>query len=265
MPFIDTPTLRLHYLEAGDGPPLVWLPGGNDCAALMLHAHRRLTARVRLICLDPRGQGESDAPATADDYSPDSYASDVLALVDALGLQRAVIGGHSRGGRTSVEFALRYPERVGGVIAAASPLLGSTRERESGFRRYQRTLAEDGVDAFLSMLRSGPRHPERHAIWRAAAHRAGPRALIAQYEALSRLGPLTDRLPSLAVPGLFLTGDRDFLREHAERAAATSPRVSFALIRDAGHALFADNPEDYFDALNRFLDERRDGRAVAHS
>jgi pimeloyl-ACP methyl ester carboxylesterase len=263
MPFINAPTLRLHYLDEGDGPPVVWLPGGNDCAALMLHAHRRLTSRVRLVCLDPRGHGESDAPTTADDYSPDNYAGDVLALVDALGLERAVIGGHSRGGRTSVEFALRYPERVVGVIAAASPLLGSTSEREPGFRRYQRALAAEGVDAFLSMLRSGPRHPERHAIWRAAAHRAGAQALIAQYEALSRLGPLTDRLPSLAVPGLFLTGDRDFLRDHAERAAAAGPRVRFALIPDAGHALFADNPRDYFDALNGFLDECLDVRVAA--
>ena len=255
MPFVHGPTLRLHYLEDGAGPPLVWLPGGNDCAALMLHAHRRLAARLRLICLDPRGQGESAAPTDADDYSPDGYASDVLALVDALGLERAIIGGHSRGGRTSVEFALRYPERVMGVIAAASPLLGSTTERESGFRRYQRVLAEEGIDAFLGLLRSAPRHPERHAMWRAAAHRAGPRALIAQYEALSRLSPLTERLSSLTVPGLFLTGDRDFLRGHAEQVAAAAPSVRLAVIANAGHALFADNPEDYFAALHGFLDE----------
>jgi len=254
MPFVQSSGLRLHYIEEGEGPPLVWLPGGNDSAALMMHAHRRLAARVRLICLDPRGQGESDAPTEADDYAPDRYAGDVLALLDALGLDRPVVGGHSRGGRTSVELALRHPERVRAVIAAASPLLGSTGDREPGFRRYQRVLAEEGVDAFLALLRSAPRHPERHAMWRAAAHRAGPSALFAQYEALSRLGPLTERARELAVPGLFLTGERDFLRDHAETVATAAPSGRFALIPDAGHALFADNAAAYFAELDAFLD-----------
>jgi pimeloyl-ACP methyl ester carboxylesterase len=255
MPLIEIPgRIRLHYLEEGDGPPMLWLPGGNDCAALMLHAHRSLAARVRLICLDPRGQGESDAPSTAEAYAPAEHVSDLLGVLDGLALNRVIIGGHSRGGRTSVEFALAHPERVVAVIAAASPLLGSTPERDGGFRRYQSALAEQGVDAFLELLRSGPRHPERRAIWRAAAHRAGPDALIAQYEALRRLRPLTERLASLAVPALFLTGDRDFLREHAHVAAAASPAIRCREIASAGHALFVDNPDDYFAALNGFLD-----------
>jgi pimeloyl-ACP methyl ester carboxylesterase len=220
----------------------------------MLHAHRPLVRRVRLICLDPRGHGESDAPTTADAYAPAEQVADLAGVLDALGLERAVVGGHSRGGRTSVEFALAHPDRVVAVIAAASPLLGSTPRRERGFRRFQAVLAAEGVDAFLDMLRSGPRHPERRAIWRAAAHRAGPAALIAQYEALTRLGPLTEALASLAVPGLFLTGDRDFLRDHAREAATGSPRVRFEEVADAGHALFADNPRDYFAAIERFLD-----------
>jgi pimeloyl-ACP methyl ester carboxylesterase len=246
--------IRIHYLEEGAGPPMLWLPGGNDCAALMLHAHRSLAQRVRLICMDPRGQGESNAPSTAEAYAPAEHVADLLGLLNGLGLDRVIIGGHSRGGRTSVEFALVHPDRVVAVIAAASPLLGSTPGRESGFRRYQSALAGEGVDAFLDLLRSGPRHPERRAIWRAAAHRAGPDALIAQYEALSRLQSLTDRLVSLAVPGLFLTGDRDFLRDHARVAAAASPLVRSGEIANAGHALFADNPGEYFAALNGFLD-----------
>jgi len=255
MPFIELPTIRLHYLEEGIGPPMLWLPGGNDSAALMLYSHRSLAARRRLICLDPRGQGESEAPQTADGYAPREHVGDILGVMDRLGIDRAVIGGHSRGGRTSVEFALAHPERVVAVIAAASPLLGQTAARGDGFRRYQRVLAEEGVDAFLEVLRSGPRNRERRALWVAAAHRAGATALIAQYEALGRLGPLTDRLRSFAVPALFLTGDQDFLRDHARTAADAAPAIRLAIIPDAGHALFVDNPEDYFAALNTFLDD----------
>lgn len=254
MPFITLPTIRLHYLEEGSGPPMLWLPGGNDSAALMLHAHRRLTSRVRLICYDPRGQGESDTFTAIEDYAPERHVADLTGFLDALGLDRVIMGGHSRGGRTSVEFALVHPERVVGVIAAASPLLGATDDRAGNFRRYQTILEAEGVDAFLDQLRSGPRHPERRAMWRAAAHRAGARALIAQYDALRRLPPLTERARELRVPGLFLTGDRDFLRAHAETVAPAAPDVRLAVIAGAGHALFNDNPDDYFAELSRFLD-----------
>ena len=254
MPFITLPHIRLHYLDEGAGPPLVWLPGGNDSAALMLHAHRRLTSRVRLICYDPRGQGESDTRHTPEDYAPERHVEDLTGFLDALGLDRVMLGGHSRGGRTSVEFALRHPERVVGVVAAGSPLLGSTAQRSGGFRHYQQVLRDEGVDAFLAQLRSAPRHPERLAQWRAAAHRAGPEALAAQYEALSRLGPLTERLRELTVPALFLTGDRDFLAEHTRTAAGATKLITLAVISDAGHALFRDNPAGYFAVLNSFLD-----------
>ncbi len=259
MPLIALPWITLHYLEEGTGPPVLWLPGGNDSAALMLHSHRSLAARARLICLDPRGQGESDAPRTPEEYAPERHVADLLGVMDTLGLERAVVGGHSRGGRTSVEFALVHPERVVAVIAAASPLLGSTADRAGNFGRYQRTLAEQGVDAFLELLRSGPRNPERRALWRKAAHHVGAEALSAQYEALSRLGPLTDRLRGLAVPALFLTGDRDFLAEHARVAAAATERARLVVIPEAGHALFGDNAAEYFAALNTFLDDVHHG------
>lgn len=255
MPFVDLPHIRLHYIEEGAGPPLVWLPGGNDCAALMLHAHRPLTARARVFFLDPRGQGLSDSRATADDYTPAAYVGDLLGVMDALGIERAVVGGHSRGGRTSVEMALAHPDRVVAVIAAASPLLGATAPRMDGFRRYQHVLAEEGVDAFLNTIGTGPRHPERRAIWVQAAHHAGVDALIAQYDALSRLPPLTERLAGLRVPALFLSGDRDFLMDHARITAAATPLARLAIISNARHALFADNPTDYFAALNGFLDD----------
>lgn len=253
MPILAVGEMRLHYLEEGVGPPLLWLPGGNDSALLMLHAHRRLARRYRLICYDPRGQGESDAPVEADDYAPAAHVGDLLGVLDTLDLDRVVIGGHSRGGRTSVEFALAHPERVVAVVAADSPLLGVTESRAPRFRRYQATLAGEGVDAFLATLGTEPRHPERRAAWRAAAHRAGPAALIAQYEALGRLSPLTERLRNLPVPALFLAGDRDFLLEHARTAAEAAPNAQFVVIPDAGHAPFGENPTAYFAALEPFL------------
>lgn len=255
MPYIRANGIRMHYLEGGSGPALVWLPGGNDHAGLMLHAHRRLTAHYRLICLDPRGQGRSDAPVGVDDYSPACYVADVLAVLDALGLERPVLGGHSRGGRTTMEFALRYPARVRAAIAASSPHLGITPDRAERFGGYQRALREQGVDGFLPLLTGAPRHPERRAEYESYIRAAGPDALAAQYNALLQLPPLTDRLGGLAVPALFLCGDQDWLLHHTRAAAMATPNSRVAIVPGAGHAIFAGGPEAYFSALEAFLDE----------
>jgi pimeloyl-ACP methyl ester carboxylesterase len=247
--------LRLHYLEEGSGPPLVWLPGGNDHAGLMLHAHRRLTTRYRVICVDPRGQGRSDAPTGTHDYDPPCYVADLLGVLDALGLERPLLGGHSRGGRTVMEFALRYPERVRAAVAASSPHLGITPEREARFATYQRALREGGVDAFLPLLHGAPRHPARRTEYEACIRAAGPDALIAQYDALRRLGPLTERLRALAVPALFLCGDRDPLLPHSQAAAAAAPQGKLVIVEGAGHNIFAGAPVGYFTPLEEFLAE----------
>lgn len=255
MPYVDGDGVRIHYLEEGAGPPLVWLPGGNDHAGLMLHAHRRLTARHRLILVDPRGQGRSDAPTDADDYAPERYVADLLAVLDALELERPAIGGHSRGGRMTMEFALTHPERVGRAIAAASPHLGITPERTGRFGGYQQVLRTEGVDGFLPLLAGAPRHPERRAEWESYIRAAGPEALAAQYDALQRLGPLTERLRTMSVPALFVCGDRDPLLPHTEQAAAATPGARLVIVPDAGHNVFAGAPEPYYAAIEGFLAE----------
>ncbi len=255
MPFVQANGLRIHYIEQGTGPPLVWLPGGNDHAGLMLHAHRRLTARYRLICVDPRGQGRSDAPTGPEDYDPPAYVADLLAVMDVLDLERPLLGGHSRGGRTTMELALHRPERVRAAIAASSPHLGITPDREIRFRGYQTALRRAGVDAYLPLLSGAPRHPERRAEYEAHIRTIGPESLHAQYEALRRLPPITDRLRALAVPALFLCGEQDPLLPHSRAAASAAPLGRLAIVPEAGHAIFAGGPESYFTPLESFLDE----------
>lgn len=253
MPYIQADGVRLHYLDEGSGPPLVWLPGGNDHAGLMLHAHRRVTERYRLICVDPRGQGRSDAPTGPHDYEPPAHVADLLAVLDALGLERPLLGGHSRGGRTVMEFALRYPERATAVIAAAGPHLGITPDRERRFRHHQRVLREHGIEAFIERLAGAPRHPERRDEYQQLIRAAGVQSLIAQYDALLQLGPITERLRALQLQALFLCSDRDSLLPHSRVAAAAAPRGELVIVPGAGHAIFAGAPEGYVGPLERFL------------
>ncbi len=255
--------IDLHYIETGRetgretgaGPDLVWLPGGNDHAELALYAQRGLQDSYHMIGVDPRGQGYSDAPADPDLYHGSHQTADLLAVLDALDLRQPLLGGHSRGSRTVLEFAAAYPERTRAVVAVCTPALGGTRGRGDRYRRMAASIRDDGLDQFLRNSRTAPRSPQRRARWEERLRSVGAEALMAQYEALARRDFLADRMEDFAVPVLLVTGERDHLREDCEALAAAVPSIRLVVIPDAGHAPMTENPEAYYAAICPFLAE----------
>lgn len=117
MPFLETERIRLHYVDhGGGGEPLVLLHGISSNARVFdAMARAGLAARRRLVALDLRGRGLSDKPGAG--YGMEEHALDVLALLDALGLQRAVVVGHSFGGLLGYYLAARHAARVDRLVA----------------------------------------------------------------------------------------------------------------------------------------------------
>lgn len=115
MPFMTRDGLDFHYLDEGQGLPFVFQHGlGGD-----VQQPRGLYAPqpgVRFVSLDCRGHGETRPLGSADRLTFDSLADDVLALMAELGLEAAVVGGISMGAGIALNLALRYPERVRGLI-----------------------------------------------------------------------------------------------------------------------------------------------------
>lgn len=103
---------RLGYHQAGEGPPLVCLPGGPMQASAYLGDLGGLSAHRSLALLDLRGTGESAAPADPGTYRCDRQVDDVEALRGHLGLDRIDLFGHSAGGTLAVLYAARHPDRV---------------------------------------------------------------------------------------------------------------------------------------------------------
>ena len=109
--FVHANCIRLHYLEhEGNGPTLVLTHGLSANAHFFDVLARSLAPAARVLCFDLRGRGLSDRPA--DGYSLAEHAADLAGALDALGLERVFLGGHSFGGLLTLYVAATAPERV---------------------------------------------------------------------------------------------------------------------------------------------------------
>jgi len=119
--FVESNGIRLHLLDhGGDGPALV-LSHGLSANAHFFDglAAAGLSPALRVLAVDLRGRGLSDAPD--DGYSMDDHAADLLGLLDALGLDRVLLGGHSFGGLLTLFLAAAAPERVERAVVLDVP------------------------------------------------------------------------------------------------------------------------------------------------
>jgi pimeloyl-ACP methyl ester carboxylesterase len=111
MPIINANGVDFHYLQAGSGPDLVLLHGlSGNLAVWHLRLVPLLQDRFRITTYDLRGHGYSSMPPTG--YSTRSMAHDLRALMDALGIERADVLGHSYGADIALHFALLFPDAV---------------------------------------------------------------------------------------------------------------------------------------------------------
>jgi pimeloyl-ACP methyl ester carboxylesterase len=108
--FVDARGLRMHVAEAGEGEPIVLVHGWPQHWYVWRHLIPRLAQSYRVICPDLRGHGWSDAPP--DGYEKETFAEDLLGLLDALGLERVRLVGHDWGGLAGFLLCLRASERV---------------------------------------------------------------------------------------------------------------------------------------------------------
>jgi haloacetate dehalogenase len=102
--------IKLHYVEAGEGPPIILLHGFPETWYAWRHQIPVLRKRYRVIVPDMRGYGSSDKPSSG--YDKRTMARDILELMSHLGIHRAPIIGHDRGARVATRFAKDHPRAV---------------------------------------------------------------------------------------------------------------------------------------------------------
>jgi pimeloyl-ACP methyl ester carboxylesterase len=249
MAVLDRPYGGIRYDVSGSGSPAVLLSHGFAATSAMFAPNiSAIAARHQVVTWDLRGHGGSDSPAARESYSPDAVLHDMAALLTHCQLGRAVLGGHSLGGYLSLDFTLRFPERVAGlVLIDTGPGFRNDTARDGWNKRAEGTatrLTERGLGALGS---SAELHADEHRD-------AAGLILAARHTLTQRDSHVLEGLSRIAVPALVIVGAEDApFRAAADYMAAKIPAARQVVIPGAGHAPNVDRPELFNQALCDFL------------
>jgi pimeloyl-ACP methyl ester carboxylesterase len=236
--------------DAGAGPAIVGLHGLSATRRYVLMGSRTLErSGYRVILYDARGHGSSDPPPDGD-YSYRALAGDLLALFDALDLERAVLVGASMGAHTALRFALEHPARVA-ALALVTP--GYDPDRfETGLGRWDAlstALRERGVDGFLEAydferVPSAWRATVASVIRQRLSLHAYPLAVADALAAVPRSRPFDSlaQLAAIEAPTLVVASRDEADPEHPLRLAeryAGSVTGSSMIVEDEGRSPIA--------------------------
>jgi pimeloyl-ACP methyl ester carboxylesterase len=275
MPSIRVNGINLHYLEAGEGTPLVFV---HEFAgeAWSWHPQLRFFARrYRAIAYNARGYPPSDVPEDPAAYSQVQAAEDIRGVLDALGLARAHVCGLSMGGYATLHFGLRHPDRALSLVVAGAGYGSVAADRER-FKQdvlvMVRRFREEGMAGATDVYTRGParvQFMDKDPVgWREfrdmfAAQSALGHALTMQGVQLARpsVYELADDLDKLEVPTLIMTGDED--EPCLEPALFLKRRIRSAglvVLPKAGHTINLEDPEAFNRAVLDFLTAVDQGR-----
>ncbi len=257
-----SPGLELCVTEWGvrDGVPVLILHGGSHDASHWADVCRRLPTELRCLVPDQRGHGASDR-APDGDYSCEAQVADVVALLDALEVERCAVVGHSMGGLNALHFAGRFPERV---TALALVDVG-TETRESGLaairrsrERGARVPSSDPSSEPPADPSSAPSTEPPPAPAAPLPAPAGPPFDVRLLDFVPTFGGSAEERRQLlresAAPLLVMRGAKSKINS-AESAARTAEigNGEVATIPNAGHNVSLHNPAAVAAELQRFL------------
>jgi microsomal epoxide hydrolase len=267
--------IRLHYVTAGTGPPVVLLAGWPETWYAWRHVVPLLAPHFTVIAPDLRGQGDSERPPGG--YDTASLAADIHALVHQLGYKTIFLVGHDVGAWTAYAYAAAYRDEVSRLALLDAAIPGVTPAAAFGLVRNSKTwqFTFHAVPDIPEMLTKG--HEREYLTWffrtkaahpdaigpetidvyvRAYASPGGMRAGFAYYRAVfddqaqneqSKAQPL--EMPVLALGGASAVGTA--LRDTMRTAASN---VSGGAIADCGHYIPEEQPAELSRLLLRFFE-----------
>jgi pimeloyl-ACP methyl ester carboxylesterase len=248
MAVIDSNGVSIYYEDIGSGVPIVLVHG----FASNIHGNWRRSGWIdflqglgrRVVALDVRGHGQSDKPHDIAAYEGNALPDDVLAVMDAVGLEETEIMGYSMGGWITLNLLARKPERFSSAIVGGSGLHTGAPSRE-----HRETLAT-GLEAADDTLVTDP-VAQRFRRFAIASGDNDLQALAAvQRSERTRADPAS--LHSVRVPVLAVVGEQDGALHSAERLTTVMPNAQLRVLPGEDH-ISAVRSKGYRDAVASFL------------
>ncbi|MDR6558263.1 pimeloyl-ACP methyl ester carboxylesterase [Arthrobacter pascens] len=249
--------VRISFQESGAGPTIVLVHGSGLSRAIWrgLGYTKALEERFQVVTLDLRGHGRSEKPQHEDAYSMDLLVGDILAVLDAAGVQAAHYVGYSAGARVGFSLLASSPERVETFTSAGGTYRSPAGQIESiFFPGYDQALDRGGVPEFLRQWSNAAGRDVDPQT--AAAFLANDPAALRAYFRRSEDEPGIPEadLRKMDTPTLLLAGTEDPLRHaDSERAARLMHKAQFHALLGRNHGQTLTPASPVLNILNSFI------------
>lgn len=224
----------------------------------------RLSRRVRVITPDQRGLGRSPLPETEREPSLDDAARDVLAMLDRLGIDRAVFGGCSMGGYLAMAVSRLAPERIAGLVLIDTKPTADTDEAARNRLAVADRAQREGIsgwlaDSMLPNLLGGETREHRPDVaenTRELIDAQPPSGIAWAQRAMAARPDSTAALAAIDVPVLVIVGEQDSLTtpEQAKGMADALGKSEFVRLAGTGHLAPLENPDGVAGAIEGWLE-----------
>jgi pimeloyl-ACP methyl ester carboxylesterase len=276
MPYANTNDgVRLYYEETGSGRALILVHEFAGDLRSFEPQLRHFGKRYRTVAFNARGFPPSDVPAEPASYSQARAADDILAVLDALGEQRAHVVGLSMGGFATLHFGLRHHERALSLCIGGCGY-GAELDKHEAFRAEADVIADairtSGMQAFADRYAFGPtrvqfqnKDPRGFAEFKQMLSEhsglgSANTQLGVQKERPS-LYHLVEEMSRITVPTLVITGDEDWpCLIPGVLLKQTIPSAALAVMPNCGHAINLEEPDEYNRIVGDFLAQVDSGR-----
>jgi non-heme chloroperoxidase len=247
--------IRIHYIEAGSGRPIVFIPGWTMPAWIWQKQIDEFSKKYHVVAVDPRSQGESDKPTYG--HLPETRARDYKELVDHLGLKQPVLVGWSMACGELAKYAEQFGgENVGGFVLVDGYLSDkASPEMVSGISGWMNQLQQDRRQQADGFVRSMYKKPQTEQYLKnvvdASVQVPADTAVVLIYNMLA-VKDFSTGLSKMNRPVLFAyqpdsQPSADYIK------SKLGDKVRLERFDGDGHALFADEPEKFNRVLEEFV------------
>lgn len=263
--FINVDGIKIHYYRTGAGEKkIVLLHGASDNGMCWKPVVDLLTEKYDVVMPDAQGHGLSDRLSPG--FTSRNHVSQVVGLIQELGLNKPVVMGHSMGAGTTVNVAVDYPDLPKAIILEDpgwdDPKMseGDAKERRNGMTRMFQKYTRSTIDELIARCRKdNPTWSEEEIRpWAESKKQFDPNL----FSAIRRDTTYEELVPGIKCPALLITSDggivTDEVAENALKLSKAAQPLRWVKIEGAGHNIRREQFKTFTDTVIQFLDSLQD-------